>query len=826
VRRLDGWSLEHRLLGGFLVALALITVGLYLMLAGYAGRAADRAFDRLLLASALTVADSIRVEDGRVSVDLPYASLAMLAVGRRDRIFYRITGPDGSLITGYPDLAPGLPPARSDAPRFGDVSYRGAELRAVALGRFVAAAGGSWVTIVMAHTRDERTTLAAEILANAFQPVVMIALVASGLLWFGVRRALAPLAAIERVVRRREPTDLSPIEMPVPAEVRQLLTALNHFMQRLQANLGLMQTFLADAAHQIRTPLAALRAQADLAVEEDDASSLRSYVHKIHRNAALASQVTNQLLSHTLVAHRGQTAARERVDLIQLLRQVAYRAEARGSGPPVELDLRRLERPAVIEGDPVTLREAFANLLDNAAKYAGDRYPVQIAVTATPEDRIIAVEFADRGPGIPDTEKGRVLERFARGSSGQGVTGSGLGLAIVKAVSDAHAAGLTLGDRRGGGLVVRLRFRAAARNMASAAPTRAAGWLLTTAAAMLVGDPPAHAIETFSYPATAKEEGHLLVHAATDRSAIEPLLRDFQETSVGTRITYVDMNTIELFRSVVEPQGGTGPDLVVSSAMDLQAKLVNDGWTQPHVSEMTKRVPGWANWRNEAFGFTLEPAVIVYNRGGLGELEVPRSRPELIGLLQSQPDRFRGRVATYDLARSGVGYLFATQDSVLSSQYWRLALALGDVSTRLLASSAEILDAVERGGVLIGYNVLGSYARSRQLAGAPVGIVLPLDYTLVMSRVVTIPKAARNPAAAKLLIDHILSDRGQRVVAGATAMQAIVPPDGPATSVAGPMVDAAGSVHPITLSPSLLVFLDPLKQSRFLANWSETVRHP
>ncbi len=378
MRRIDGWSLERRLLGGLCCILAVIAGGLYFTLAAYASRAADRAFDQLLLASALSIADALQFEDGQIAVDLPYAALAILATGRRDRIFYRIASPNGALITGYPDLATALPPAQSSTPRFSDIRYRDTPLRAAVLGRFVALGGGSWVTIVVAHSRDESAALAGEIFTNAFLPVLLLAVVAGGLIWFGVRRALAPLATIERLVRGREPTDLSPITGPVPSEVRQLLAALNRFMQRLQANLTLMQTFLADAAHQIRTPLATLRAQADLAIEEDDATSLRSYVFKIHRNAALASQVTNQLLSHTMVAHRGQVGARERVDLVALLRQVAQRAEAGGVSPPIELDLRALDGPALVEGDPISLREAFTNLLDNARNYAGDQFPVQI----------------------------------------------------------------------------------------------------------------------------------------------------------------------------------------------------------------------------------------------------------------------------------------------------------------------------------------------------------------------------------------------------------------------------------------------------------------
>jgi two-component system sensor histidine kinase TctE len=799
------------------------------MLARYAEGASDRAYDQLLLASALTIADATQIEEGQATVDLPYASLAILATGRRDRVFYRVAAPDGALVTGYPDLAPALPLARSQEPLFADVSYRGADARVVRLGRFVATAGGgsSWITIVVAHTREERAALAADILAHAFLPVVLTVLAATALIWFGVRRALAPLGVIERHLRRREPTDLSPVELPVPSEVRQLLSALNRLMQRLQANLRLMQAFLADAAHQIRTPLATLRAQADLAVEEDDVATLRSYVHKIHRNAALASQVTNQLLSHAMVVHRGQLAARDAVDPVALLRQVAQRAEAGGNGPPIELDLRELEGAAVIVGDPVALTEAFANLIDNARKYAGDQSPVRIGVAAAANTCTLRIDVADRGPGIPDSEKGRVVERFSRGRNGHGVAGSGLGLAIVKAVADAHGAGFALLDRPGGGLLVRLEFPLSTRSaMPPPPPVRATGRLLALLAAALLGCPPARAAESVLYPAPAPEQGRLLIHAATDRSAMEPLLRDFQAANPAITIRYVDLSTNELFASVVDPSDGTAPDLAISSAMDLQVKLVNDGWTQRHVSGLTARLPAWAKWRDEAFGFTLEPAVIVHRRGALAAAEVPRSRPALIRLLQGQPDRFRRRVATYDIAASGVGYLFAAQDSVLSGQFWRLVLALGDVDVRLLPTSAEMLDALKRGEVLIGYNVLGSYARAEAMAGAPVEVVLPEDYTLVLSRVATIPKAAAHPGPAKRFLDYLLSDRGQGVVGGPSHLQAIVPPDAGSVEAAWPLADAHGPIHPVTLGPPLLVFLDPLKKERFLASWSSTIHRP
>ncbi len=162
--------------------LALLAAGVYFLLAGYAARAADRAFDQLLLASALSIAEAIQVDGDSITVDLPYASLALLATGRRDRIFYRVAAPDGSLVTGYPDLAASVPRDAAAAPRFVDAVYLDTPIRAVALGRLVASDAAPGVTVVVAQTREERRALAGDIFANAFLPVPAVILVAAGLI--------------------------------------------------------------------------------------------------------------------------------------------------------------------------------------------------------------------------------------------------------------------------------------------------------------------------------------------------------------------------------------------------------------------------------------------------------------------------------------------------------------------------------------------------------------------------------------------------------------------------------------------------------------------
>lgn len=821
-KRGEGYSLHRRLVVRLFGVLAVLAAGLFLFLDGYARRAADAAFDRLLLASALSIADTVQVQDGRFAVDLPYSALGILAQARRDRVFYRVTAPDGGLITGYADLpvkpAPaGLRPGDGTTQRFHDATYRGMPVRVAVLNRFAAQPDTSgWVTIAVAQTREERGALAHDILANAFFAIAFAVVAAGVLIWFGVQRALAPLAALERVIRARQPHDFAPIILPPPKEVSQLVHAINQVMARLKGNLDTMQTFLADAAHQIRTPLASLRLQAELAAEEDDPARLRRIAQRVHRNAVEASHLTSQLLNHAMVMHRREALEPEAVDLAALLEQVVQRAQVVAEDTPVRLTLPADAVPPV-PGDAISLREALANLVDNAVKYAGAFGPVDVALQPAAGGTGPVVDVTDRGPGIPDDEKPRVLERFRRGGSAAGVAGSGLGLSIVRSVAEAHGAALTLADRPGGGLAVRIAFP----------PVMAL--LLAVGMLLACGVPGASAQERLFYPAPGGEGGRLRIHSATDRTAIEPLIRDFQAIRPEVAIDYVTLENQQLYDRALEDAarpGGDRPDLLISSAADLQVKLVNDGLTQPHRPAAGPLLPAWANWRDEAFGFTFEPVVMIYNRTLLAEDEVPQTRDALIRLLRGDPARFMRRVATYDAASSGIGSLTAAHDAALFSQFWQLAAALGGVQVRLTCCSSDILDMVERGEALIGYNVLGSYARARVAAGAPIGIVTPRDYTLVVSRVAVIPATARTPRLAGQFIDYLLSQRGQDMVAGGSALYALAPTVTREASSTGLRAMTDAPLHPIALGPALLAFLDPLKHRRFVQQWQSAVLPP
>lgn len=802
------------------LALLLAGIGLVALIRDYARSASDSAFDRLLAASAFTIAGAVQIEEGAVTVELPTASLAMLDFSDDDRVFYEVAAPDGAFVTGYRDLGAGLMPAASATPDFTDSTYHGEIVRIATVGRLVFVDGkAGWATIRVAETRGARSALASEILGRAALPLAALGLVAIALVWFGIRYAFAPLVVMERELRRRAPEDLSPVQVPVPVEVQQLAGALNDFIARLRSVMERVSGLVADAAHQVRTPLASLRAQAEVAVDEDDPARLRDRVARIHQNAVQASHLVNQLLMDATVRHRLEAREATAVPLDAIVEDVGQRLDSEDAGRLV-IALARDAAQAEISGDRVALREMLWNLVHNALTHAPGS-PVEIEATVDRGHAVIQV--SDRGPGIPEAEKALVLERFTRGQGSRDRPGSGLGLSIVRTVAEAHGGTLALLDRPGGGLRVRvsLPITAARRPHPPAAMLAAA--LLAAAMLALTAGPGHAAPGTTVYPAPSGGDRTLTILGATDTPLFARFIADFQALRPEIRVVYQETDTLPMYQVASSGRLSPMPDLLISSAPDLQVKLANDGFAQAYASPWLDRLPHWAQWRAEAIGFTFEPAVIAYNPDLLPEPEVPRSHAELIALLEAQPDRFRGRVATYDIAISGIGHLLATQDALISSNFWRLAAAFGRVDAKLSGSSPEMLDRIVKGELVLGYNLLGSYAFARQAAGQRLGVVVPEDYALVMTRVALIPRAAPDADLARAFVDYLLSPRGQALAAGVTGLGAIMPDiSGPWTAgtIAG---RAEGALQPIPLGPSLLVALDDRRRERFLQTWRRLV---
>ncbi len=325
-------------------------------------------------------------------------------------------------------------------------------------------------------------------------------------------------------------------------------------------------------------------------------------------------------------------------------------------------------------------------------------------------------------------------------------------------------------------------------------------------------------VETIS---TANREGELVIYSATDLAAAAPLLKEFRQRYPRIRVDYQEMRSLEVSNRFVSEISETGrsADVLWSPAMDLQMKLVNDGYAQPYKSPEAAKLPSWAVWRNEAFGTTFEPVVFVYNKRLIAPAEVPQTHAALAQLLRAQPRRFKGKVATYDIEKVGIGFLLATQDSLTSHGFWDLAQAMFDAGVFLHPTTGVMMERIASGESLIGYNLLGSYVIFRARTDPVIGYVMPSDYTLVLSRIVFISRRAAHPHAAKLWVDFVLSKAGQEIIANESQLISLRDDvEGKATA-AGVAKTLGASIKPIAVGPGLLTYQDQAKRLEFLRRW-------
>jgi iron(III) transport system substrate-binding protein len=321
----------------------------------------------------------------------------------------------------------------------------------------------------------------------------------------------------------------------------------------------------------------------------------------------------------------------------------------------------------------------------------------------------------------------------------------------------------------------------------------------------------------------AGKEGSVVIYASTDRAAANPLIKDFRAMYPGITVEYLDMNSTEVynrFRSESDANRATA-DVLWNIAMDGQMKLINDGYAQPYNSPEAHRLPPWALWRSDAFGTTFEPVVFVYNKRLLAPQDVPQTHADLAKLLRNNPDRFKGKVTTYDIEKSGVGFLLATQDSKTSAAFWDIACVVLPNAAHQPSTTSAMLERIASGEDLIGYNLLGAYTIARARIDPSIGYVLPRDYTLVMSRIMFIAKRARHPNAARLWVDYILSRRGQQIIADQSQLFSVRADVAGDATAAGLAKTLGSSMNPIVVGPGLLTYLDQSKRVDFISKWNK-----
>ena len=303
----------------------------------------------------------------------------------------------------------------------------------------------------------------------------------------------------------------------------------------------------------------------------------------------------------------------------------------------------------------------------------------------------------------------------------------------------------------------------------------------------------------------------LKVLSTADRQAFEPIILAFQTEYPSVSVDYTIASTSDVMKAVSEE--GAVFDLIISSAMDLQTKLANDGFAQTYSSSETDALPSWARWRDQLFAFTQEPAVLILSDAAFAGQQTPTSRDELIELLRDQPERFHGKVGTYDVRISGFGYLMATQDARVSENIWRLLEAMGRLDARLYCCSGDMLRDIRSGELSVAYNVLGSYASAQKEQLGGFQIVEMNDFANVMLRTALILNTAENVEDAQSMVDFLVTLRQRPVVVTASGL---------------PSIDDAAlrdnvALRPIRLGPGLLVFLDRLKRRTFLKNWEASI---
>jgi two-component system sensor histidine kinase TctE len=406
---------------------------------------ATQAYDQALVDVGLALGSHVHVLPTEYRFELPPAVEQVLRTDRFDRIYYRVMSPAGLEIAGDP----GLPAPPGDTVAH-DTVYDGVKVRVVTV---QAPCGRSACTVLVAETMVKRERLARDLLLQSILPELLIAAATLLIVWFGVKRGLRPLARLSEEIKSRSAGDLRPIDAAgAPEETRPLVGALNGLLEEVSAASRKQQRFLADAAHQLRTPLAGLQAHAELALAQPLPEPSRAQVEQVHKATIRTGRLANQLLALA----RAEPGARSVNSLVDLKAVVEGEADAWvHQALARDIDLGFELEPAPVEGDAFLLREALANLVHNALEYPP--HGARVTVRTGRREGAAFVELEDDGPGIAPAERARVLERFYRVPGTPG-TGSGLGLAIVREIAATHGASVAIADSASGGCRVAITF--------------------------------------------------------------------------------------------------------------------------------------------------------------------------------------------------------------------------------------------------------------------------------------------------------------------------------------------------------------------------------
>lgn len=421
---------------------------------------ADSAYDKSLHDVTLALSNQIKVNQGHIEVHLPQAALDILQTDEKDSIYYLINDQSGNFVFGHRGLPPpsGKDSSALSHARYYDTEFKGEQVRAVAIAVPVSGEHGEHVVIQAAETLVKRRELVKEWLLSMVLPQLLLLFLASVTIWYGVGRGLRPVAKLRDEISARSQYDLSPFsDTPAVDELKPLIRGINELMARLDHLLSVQQRFIADAAHQLRTPLAGLKAQAELALRLEDPLEIRHSLQQMYQAAGQSAHLAQQLLALA----RAEPAAKSSVtvaeiDWIAMVRQVAMEWAQEALRKNIDFGFEVTSKSFHMAGDALLLSEMMNNLIDNALRYTPSNGHVTVRIAEQGESLVIAVE--DDGIGIPEAQREVIFERFYR-VLGTEQSGCGLGLAIVREIAQRHGGSVCAkGGANGVGSVFVLSF--------------------------------------------------------------------------------------------------------------------------------------------------------------------------------------------------------------------------------------------------------------------------------------------------------------------------------------------------------------------------------
>ena len=438
---------------------------------------ADKPFDRALEYNVQALAQLVVVKNGQTQFNLPQPARELLRADDVDQIYYQVIGLQGELVSGEKEVP--APPETIKTSvwevKLRDEEIRGLPVRVATIWIQSDLPGARDVLVQVAETREKRSVLATEIIKGVMLPQFVILPLAVLLVWLALVRGTRPLNQLEARIRARKSDDLSPLdETSVPQEVVPLVSSVNGLLTRLKDSMAAQKRFLADAAHQLKTPLAGLRMQADLALRQSaSADDLKLSLQQIGRSSIRATHTVNQLLALARAEGGGNVMTLQACDLVVLTRDVVQDAIPRAMEKRIDLGYEGLpvnDASAVVQANPTLMKEMIRNLVDNALNYtpssAENPGIVTVRVTSDGIAKAVFLQVEDTGPGIPEAERELVMQPFYR-VLGTNTDGSGLGLAIVQEIAQKHQAVLTVEDAHPGstpvGALFTLRFKLAAK---------------------------------------------------------------------------------------------------------------------------------------------------------------------------------------------------------------------------------------------------------------------------------------------------------------------------------------------------------------------------